>query len=139
MNYIDLNCFFSALGDVTGTPPDSAKIGKLMSPDFESSDKPDFPDSAKDKKKDRSSRFFGGASDPKEVKDNHKERPKLVKKLSTRSNGKEREREKEKDKEKEKTKERDREDGVFHKDIPMAGTVTNLMFTYTYTRKGGEL
>ena len=103
-----------------------------MSPDFDTADKSDGPESAKDKKKDRSSRFFGSASDAKDNKE-HKERPKLTKKLSTRSNGKERE------KEKEKTKDRDKEDGIFHKDLPMAGTVTYLMFSYTYTRKGGKI
>jgi len=127
-----------AYGDISETPPDSAKLGRVMTPDIDTTDKPDCPESAKDKKKDRSSRFFGGSSDAKESKE-HKERPKLAKKLSLR-NGKEKDKEKDKEKEKDKqSKGGDREDGFFHRDIPMAGTVTSLMFTYTYTRKGANI
>lgn len=122
-----MKTFFTALGDIAETPPDSAKIGKVSSPDFDSVDKPDGGDSSREKKKDRPGRFFGNASDAKETKE-HKERPKLTKKISNKPLIKE----------KEKEKERDREDGFFRGDIPMAGIVTRVMFTYTYTRKGGR-
>ncbi len=120
------DAFFSLLvmGDISETPPDSAKLQKVSSPDVDLVDKADD----KEKKKDRGSRFFGStSSDTKE----HKEHPKLSKRLSQiqRPNGKEKAKEKEKD--------RDKEDGCF-KDVPMAGIVHSLMFTYSYTRKGGK-
>ncbi len=120
------------MGDISETPPDSAKIQKVTSPDIDFTDKTDAPENVKDKKKDRSSRFFGTPNESKDHKEHkehrdskdHKEHPKLAKRLS-RLNGKEKE------------KPRDKEDGIFSKDIPMAGIAYSLMFTYSYTRKGG--
>lgn len=120
------------MGDISDTPPESAKTLKsLMSPEPELSDKPDFQEAAKEKRKDRSSRFFGSTSESKDHKETKEPfHPKLTKRLSSRSNGRE--------KEKYREKTMDREDGMFHKELPMAGVVTKLNFTYTYTRKGGD-
>ena len=120
------------MGDISDTPPESAKTLKsMMSPDAESSEKPDVQEAAKEKRKDRSSRFFGSTSESKDHKESKEPyHPKLTKRLSSRSNGKE--------KEKYREKTIDKEDGMFHKELPMAGVVTKLNFTYTYTRKGGN-
>ena len=65
---------------------------------------------------------------------------KLTKKVSNALEKKEKEKEKERESKDDKDSSRDHEDGVFSrdKDIPMAGVIHSLLFTYSYTRKGGE-
>eukprot|EP00794_Sanderia_malayensis_P000394 gene394-1028_t len=116
------------MGDIPDqSGPESAKAQKVSSPEADGADRTDAGENSKEKKKDRS-RFFTDLKDHRDQRDRDpRDHPKLAKRLSSMLNGKD------------KDKPRDREDGIFKGEIPMAGTVSSLLFTYSYTRKGANI